>query len=397
MRGETPYRMEPLLFGEQVPTELLDLAVEIRAVAEGLGNRLHPDSVAELADYVRIMNCYYSNLIEGHNTRPRDIERALEGAELDAETRPLALEARAHVLVQREIDRQHREGILPVPTSREFIQWAHRAFYDEMPHEFRFADFGDGRRVEIVPGQFRQDGIEVTVGRHQAPSSHRVEAFLEHFEKRYGEVEGSPGRSILAIPAAHHRLNFIHPFPDGNGRVSRLMSHAMALRAGIGGGGLWSISRGLARGLRERGEYKRMMERADMPRQGDRDGRGNLSERALQEFCAWFLNIVRDQIEFSASMFDLAGLDQRYRRLLDDVSGDRRAAPLMSAVLRHGELERGAAATVLRVSPATARKTLNGLVAQGFLVSPSPKAPVRIGFPERWRERLFPNLFPSSA
>ena len=31
------------------------------------------------------MNCYYSNLIEGHNTRPRDIERALAGAELEAE------------------------------------------------------------------------------------------------------------------------------------------------------------------------------------------------------------------------------------------------------------------------------------------------------------------------
>ena len=67
------------------------------------------------------------------------------------------------------------------------------------------------------------------------------------------------------MAAAHHRLNYIHPFLDGNGRVSRLMSHAMALSAGIGAHGLWSVSRGLARGLTSRGDYKRMMDHADSP------------------------------------------------------------------------------------------------------------------------------------
>ncbi|MDF3153382.1 Fic family protein [Mesorhizobium sp. XAP10] len=57
----------------------------------------------------------------------------------------------------------------------------------------------------------------------------------------------------------------MHPFPDGNGRVSRLMSHAMALEAGIAAHGLWSISRGLARGVKSRTDYKRMMDHADMP------------------------------------------------------------------------------------------------------------------------------------
>ena len=372
----------------------MDLAVEIRSEAMGLGDRLHPDSAAELADHVRIMNCYYSNLIEGHNTRPLDIERALEGAELDAETRPLALEARAHVLVQREIDRRHRIGSLPNPTSKVFISWIHRAFYEEMPDEFRFASYPDGRRVAVVPGRFRVKGDpELVVGRHHPPSSDRVEAFLDYFEKRYREVERAAGNSIIAIACAHHRLNYIHPFLDGNGRVSRLMSHAMALKAGIGGGGLWSISRGLAKGAQEPGDYMRMMMLADMVRQGDRDGRGNLSERALNDFCIWFLDVILDQIRFSAKMFDLDGLDARYRRLILDATGDPRAADLLSTILRHGQLERGAAATALRVSPATARRTLAGMVHQGFLTSSSPKTPVRIAFPDMWRERLFPNLF----
>ncbi|TIL77802.1 MAG: Fic family protein, partial [Mesorhizobium sp.] len=90
-------------------------------------------------------------------------------------------------------------------------------------------------------------------------------------------------------------------------------SHAMALKAGIGGNGLWSISRGLARGLKDRGEYKRMMDYADSPRQGDRDGRGNLSESALKDFVEWFLTVALDQVRFSITMFDLRRLEARYR------------------------------------------------------------------------------------
>jgi len=102
---ETHSRIEPCLFEDRIPADLADLVVEIQQAADGLGRDLQPESAAELADFVRIMNCYYSNLIEGHNTQPRDIERALAGAEMEGETRSLALEARAHVIVQRRKNR----------------------------------------------------------------------------------------------------------------------------------------------------------------------------------------------------------------------------------------------------------------------------------------------------
>jgi Fic family protein len=340
------------------------------------------------------MNCYYSNLIEGHNTRPRDIERALAGAELEAETRPLALEARAHVIVQRSIDKLHREGTLPRPTSVAFLTWVHKAFYAEMPDEFRRIEHPDGTSEPIIPGRMRQEGdIEVAVGRHLPPSSGRVAAFMDHFDKRFQIAARSASGRIIAIASAHHRLNFIHPFPDGNGRVSRLMSHAMALEAGIGGQGLWSVSRGLARGLADRGEYKRMMDMADTPRRGDRDGRGNLSQAALKTYCEWFLKVTLDQITFSAKLFDLGGLEKRYRRLVEDTVDDKRAPDLISAVLRYGALERGEAQIVLKTSERTARNTLSKLTAAGYLSSASPKTPVRLAFPLDYRERLFPNLF----
>jgi Fic family protein len=391
---ETPGRIEPCFFEEHIPASLADLSVEIQREAAVLGQGLHPDSAAELADLVRVMNCYYSNLIEGHNTRPRDIERALAGAELEDETRPLALEARAHVIVQRSIDKMHREGTLPRPTSVAFLTWVHKAFYDEMPDEFRHIEHPDGSMEPIIPGRMRQEGDnEVAVGRHLPPSSCRVAAFIDHFDKRFQIAARSASGRIIAIASAHHRLNYIHPFPDGNGRVSRLMSHAMALEAGIGGQGLWSVSRGLARGLTDRGEYKRMMDMADSPRRGDRDGRGNLSEAALKTYCEWFLKVALDQITFSAKLFDLGGLEKRYRRLVEDTVDDKRAPDLISAVLRYGALERGEAQIVLKTSERTARNTLSKLTSVGYLSSASPKTPVRLAFPLDYRERLFPNLF----
>ncbi|MGP3699490.1 Fic family protein [Rhodobacter sp. NSM] len=394
---ETPARIEPCGIEEAIPIELTDLVLELRSSAEALGRRLHPDSAAELRSMTRIMNAYYSNLIEGHNTRPRDIEAALAGRLDTVENRPLAEEAAAHVRVQMWIDETHARGELPEPTSVAFIRDLHRRFYEAMPEELRFTEH-DGQRREIVPGAFRVEGEEVAVGRHLPPSAPRVPAFMDHFVLRYrGLTRGATGR-ILSIPAAHHRLNYIHPFLDGNGRVSRLMSHAMCQAAGIGGHGLWSISRGLARGLADPAEYKERMDAADQPRRGDRDGRGNLSLGTLTSFTGWFLTVMLDQVRFTEAMFDLGTLRDRYTRLITDLyPGKDRLPRLIVHVLRHGEMARGDARFVTGASERTTSGDLGELTRGGFLKSATSKGPVRIAFPLDYRERLFPNLFTDAA
>jgi Fic family protein len=136
-----------------------------------------------------------------------------------------------------------------------------------------------------------------------------------------------------------------------------------------------------------------MMDMADSQRRGDRDGWGNLSEAALKTYCEWFLKVALDQITFSAKLFDLGGPEKRYRRLVGDTVDDKRAPELISAVLRHGALERGEAQIVLMTSERTARNTLSKLTSAGYISSPSPKTPVRLAFPLDYRERLSPNLF----
>ncbi|HYQ18410.1 MAG TPA: hypothetical protein VEQ58_21690, partial [Polyangiaceae bacterium] len=132
---ETPARIEPCQL-EAYPARLADLLSAVSARASSFGDRLHPQTAGSLADLVRVMNCYYSNLIEGHDTRPRDIERALfDDLVTEPQRRNLQLEARAHIRVQRAIDELHAKDQLGEPAEPSFIRWIHEQFYDGAPDE----------------------------------------------------------------------------------------------------------------------------------------------------------------------------------------------------------------------------------------------------------------------
>jgi len=395
--NETVQRIEPARL-EAAPEAISDAVAELAAKSAILGHALDPRTAANLAGLVRIMNTYYSNLIEGHNTRPKDIERALAGEfDRDARRKNLQLEAAAHVQVQTEIDRMAAEDRLPEPASVEFVQWLHREFYRDAPKEVLLIQ-GKDREFAMEPGAWRSRcEHDVAVGRHQPPSSERVADFMSYFAERYRFDRLGKAARILAIPAAHHRLNYIHPFADGNGRVSRLMSHAMAHRAGIGAHGLWSISRGLARGLDSRGDYKRMMDHADMPRQGDLDGRGNLSQRALVDFTLWFLRVCLDQVTFMSGLFELDTLARRLRSYVErsDILKPEAARLLEEALIR-GEFERGEVPRITGLPERTARRVFNDVIAVGLLASDTPKGSVSLRFPVDALDVLFPRLFPET-
>lgn len=394
MALETVQRIEPAR-PEDATEALSDATADLVAAATGLGQALHPRTASNLADLVRIANTYYSNLIEGHNTRPRDIERALAGElDQDRERRNLQIEAAAHVRLQAEIDRRAAQGTLGEPAAPEFLRWLHREFYKDAPEDMLRIS-GAGYTFIMIPGEWRSlPEHNVAVGRHEPPSSERMPDFMSYFAERYRLAPlGTAGR-LTAMAAAHHRFNYIHPFPDGNGRVSRLMSHAMALAAGIGAQGLWSISRGLSRGLESRTEYKRMMDHADTPRQGDLDGRGNLSLRALNDFVLWFLRVCLDQVTFMSGLLEIDALAGRLRTYVersDTLKPD--ATRLLEEALIRGEFERGEAARITGLPERSARRVLTDVIDVGLLASDTPKGPVSLRFPADTLDVLFPRLF----
>ena len=175
------------------------------------------------------------------------------------------------------------------------------------------------------------------------------------------------------------------------------MSHAMAHHAGIGAGGLWSVSRGLARGLQDglpgRDEYREMMQLADRVRQGDRDGRGNLSLAALVSFTKWFLAVCEDQVSFMAGMFDFDRLGERLIRYAALSGLGDRAGDLLRIILLRGEVERGDVAALLGVAPRTARATMKTLLDDGVVGSETPRGALMLRFPSKTHDVLFPRLF----
>src|SRR5436190_299169 len=241
-RGENISAMEPLLISESSihRNSLSDLALTLVEKSAGFRRSLPPAIQTSLATMVRSMNCYYSNLIEGHDTHPIDIERALQGDySSDVKKRNLQKEAKAHVAVQEWID---NGGIKDNPFSTNTIRKIHQRFCDLLPDDLLWIeDINSKEKIKIIPGELRHR--DVKVGGHIAISPGAIPRFLDRFDSLYSKLGKS--ESILALAASHHRLLWIHPFLDGNGRVARLMSHAATLNV-LNTGGMWSIARGLA-------------------------------------------------------------------------------------------------------------------------------------------------------
>ncbi len=175
-----PEQMNPMMPPEG-QRELEDLAFELVSKASSLAGRMSPIVTNSVGELVRSMNCYYSNLIEGHSTRLRDINRALrQDYATEPERRKLQVEAVAHIEVQQAIDEGRDEPA--EPTSRAYTMWLHGEFCKRLPEDSLWLeDKATNRIIRIAPGEFR-DG-EVAVGRHLPPPFELLPDFFAKFEK----------------------------------------------------------------------------------------------------------------------------------------------------------------------------------------------------------------------
>lgn len=338
------------------------------------------------------MNSYYTNKIEGQHTEPADIERALnrEYAD-DAERARRQRLAVAHIETE-----QWAESALAADGWRETfavetVAALHRELYGRLPEAECVTDEGD----PLEPGKWRR--VDVKVGDHIAPEAAAIEAFLARWSARYSHLpEGE--QALIGIACAHHRLAWIHPFRDGNGRAARLQSH-LALHAMGLTNGVWSPMRGLAR---RHGDYYAARASADRPREGDLDGRGSLSQAGLIDFAAFFLEVCLDQARFMRGLLSLEGMKDRIAELLAVESHKpgselrREALPSLHYCFMAGPVERGIFKAMTGLSPRTADRLLAALLKSRLLVSDTPKGPVSFGIPQSALRYYFPRLWPEA-
>ncbi len=390
-RGEAVSLMEPLLIGDSSRhrATLTDLALELAQKSAGFRRSLPESLLASLVNLVRSMNCYYSNLIEGHDTHPIDIERALRNDySKDAKKRELQLEAKAHIAVQQWID---QGGLKSRALTADSIREIHRRFCELVPDDLLWIEEPTTKkRLKVIPGELRHRDVEV--GNHVAISPGALPRFLQRFEEVYGKLGKT--ETILASAAAHHRLLWIHPFLDGNGRVARLLSHATLLDT-LDTGAVWSIARGLARDVQA---YKAHLAACDLTRRNDLDGRGHLSEENLAEFTRFFLTTCIDQVSFMESLVQPDRLRTRILLWVEEEIRLNHLPPksgtILEAVLYRGELPRADAPGIVGTGERQARRIVSALLDQGVLASESSRAPLRLAFPATLASRWMPGLFP---
>ena len=231
------------------------------------------------------------------------------------------------------------------------------------------------------------------------PMPKSLPAFIERWGQSLSVACGVARHPSLALAASHHRLAWMHPFLDGNGRVARLHTHLLLHAWGFTNG-LWSPLRGFAR-TEER--YKALLQAADEHRRGDLDGRGNLTQAGLIDWIHYTLDVCIDQVEFMTKQLDINGMRDRIEAALAFEasavkSGVRPEAliPLHYLFATQAELGRAEFKAMTGLGERIATETVSSLVRRGYLASDSAYGKLRFAVPRHALRFYFPALWPEA-
>jgi Fic family protein len=383
--------LDPIL-PEALPPSIIVLADALPRKTQFLAGRLPPETAARLGRLLQITNTYYSNLIEGQYTEPADMQKAQAAPVKDRKRlKNLAVEQMAvQALFERTLS-QRGPFAWSAMFAPELVSTAHNRLFRGASDAER--TLSDGSIMQ--PGVLRSiTGQNVVVGNHDAPDASAVDVMLRHLQAGFGR-QTDPRRQLISSLAYHHRLAWIHPFVDGNGRVARLITHLQLVQLGLEPT-LWSLSRGLAR---RHQSYYSALTMADRPREGDLDGRGQLSQRRYFEFIEFMLQVCHDQVDYMTAALDPSQLRERVIRafrfnekLLQQ--GIRpESAPAIIALITQGSLPRNEIKIFTGLTPRPAIDELSRLIKVGLVESRTPKSRiVTPGLPAWFAQDIFPDL-----
>ena len=393
------FALTPYLPGPEVCGPLRDLAQDVIAASARLEGRVAAETAAVLGDQLRLLNSYYSNLIEGHKTTIPDIESALQNRfDPDPDKKYAQELCAAHVQVERSFMRRLGSEPRPNICDRPFLCDLHADFYAHLPEAHLYTHTVDGfTRFPVKPGQLRDVDVSVDGRSLHGPDCRDLPDLLSLFATAYDPSRWHGDDRLIAMAASHHRLTWLHPFRDGNGRVARLFSGLYLAASGINKSNLWSLSRGLSRNKKQ---YMFELWATDSP---DENGGHYFNEDLLTDFCEYFLGVCLDQIGFMENLLRLDQIESRIdwyvqsRHRQSRPSIHPEAAKLLRAVFMRGTIARGKAPEILNTSERSARRIVSGLLEEGLLQSPSHRAPLTIGLPLTALPYYFPDLYDPSV
>jgi Fic family protein len=386
-----------MLPGEHKLDELRLRAADVIAHAGQLAAHGWPQLRMLLREALRPMNSYYTNKIEGQQTEPMLIERAMRqdfsGSPDEARRQRIAV---AHIDTERWSETTWTSFDSTSFFAPDTVREIHRHLHAQLLPEDLAQEGDHEQAANVTPGEWRTHGVRV--GRHIPPDPACIPAFMQAWHHGYRFARAGE-TAVIALAAAHHRLAWIHPFLDGNGRTARLHTHIGLAALGLTHG-LWSPMRGLAR---SQPQYYEHLIGADEPRQGDLDGRGNLTEGGLISFIEYFLRTCLDQIQFMGGMLDLQAFEVRLAQMLAALGQDEatrylraEAAAPLAYLATAAAMERSQFKAMTGLAARTADRVLADLFKIGILHSSSPRGPLKLATPLSLFRWLFPRLWPEA-
>ncbi|MFW5722538.1 MAG: Fic family protein [Desulfohalobiaceae bacterium] len=393
--------LTPVLPGPQDVGPLKDMAQEVAVASAGLEESLPRETSRELGRCLRLVNSYYSNLIEGHKTTIPEIEQALDQRFAGHPERRYAQElCAAHVRVEQEF----MDGLAGRPgldvCAPGYIRGIHRRFYAFLPGEHHFTHHSGGfTDVPVMAGTLRDGEVSLDNRTPHGPPPAKLPGLMQEFARSFDPDAHHGDERLIAAAVSHHRLAWLHPFRDGNGRVARLHTSLLLARHRVNTGNLWSLSRGFSRNKQG---YMLNLNATDSPGE---PGQGTFFHQGLTaDFCRFFFEICLDQISFMDGLLDLKEVEARIEWMVEDLIRTDlpklapEASRLVRSVFRRGSVPRGEVPEITNMPARTARRNVVApLLAAGLLKSATHRAPLTMGLPVAALRYIFPSLFDPSV
>jgi Fic family protein len=379
-------------------------------MADAALNQTIPDSIRGSTEWLlRQVNCFYSNRIEGNPTHPKDLLKTQENA--DKDKREVITDDILELLAHLEAQIKAKKAAVSMAevSKQSFIKGLHKSFYEGLPESFLTVKDKQGNEVLdkenkpllVKPGEYRDHLVQV--GNHVPPRCDELKGYMKWVEEIYNAEKIHGTNRVIAAAGIHHRLAWIHPFQDGNGRVIRLLTDCYMRCSGFGGYGLWSITRGFGRDTKA---YYKALAQADKPRQGELDGRGILSDAGLVYFTKYYIDTALDQVKYFSGLLEPKKLgiridyyfEMRAKGGIPSSSGESlpllkiTARDIYRLLLEKGPMSRNAITQHLDRNEQTLRPVFKQMESEG-LISAKPKQDVKLRLSANTIEFLFPQLW----
>ena len=205
-------------------SEILGLIAAIykEAGKQELYLKQRPEELEKLVEIAKIQSTEASNAIEGivtTNTRIRQL--------VEEKTTPRNRDEQ-EIAGYRDVLNLIHESFDAIPITRNFILQLHKIMYSHMNNPMA----GQTKNVQNYISATYPDGHVEILFTPMAPyeTPEALDQICQEYNRVIGNFELEP---LIAIPVFIHDFLCIHPFNDGNGRMSRLLTTLLLYRSGF--------------------------------------------------------------------------------------------------------------------------------------------------------------------